>query len=153
MKERLKKIFIPIFLSVLCGLLCGRLLFSIYDEKKDNVLLSNVIYLLEDASYDDYDSMKVSGISNFIYYKDNGKYNKVVALTKNKNNIDKIEKVYDKELNVKEYLINDMDIINQIDEYDNDLTKAKSNEEIKEIVINMINLYKDRDDIKMVKIS
>ena len=43
MKEKLKKIFIPIFLSVICGSICGRLLFSIYDEKGSNILSSNVI--------------------------------------------------------------------------------------------------------------
>lgn len=60
MKKLLKKIFLPIFLSVLCGFLCGKLMFSIYEDKEKNILTSNVIYLLEDTSYNDYNTMKSS---------------------------------------------------------------------------------------------
>ena len=64
MKKLLKKIFLPIFLSVLCGFLCGKLMFSIYEDKEKNILTSNVIYLLEDTSYNDYNTMKSSFVSN-----------------------------------------------------------------------------------------
>ena len=153
MKERLKKIFVPIFLSVICGGVCGRLLFSIYEEKASNVLNSNVIYLLEDSSYDDYDSMKASSLSNYIYYNDNGKYNAIIGITKNEENIKKIEKIYNKELSIKKYLLNDKEMINKINEYDKEIENSDNEENIKKIVLEMLELYKDRDDIKLVKIS
>ena len=153
MKERLKKIFIPIFLSVICGSICGRLLFSIYEEKASDTLSSNVIYMLIDSSYDDYDSMKASSLGNYIYYEDNGKYNAVIGITKNKENIKKIEKIYNKELNIKEYLLSDKDIINKINEYDKEIESSKDDAEIKKVVLEMLELYKERDDAKMVKIS
>ena len=153
MKERLKKIFIPIFLSVICGAVCGRLLFSIYEEKVTDTLSSNIIYMLIDSSYDDYNSMKASSLSNYIYYEDNGKYNAVIGLTKNKENIKKIEKIYNKELNIKEYLLSDKDIINKINEYDKEIEASKDDAEIKKVVLEMLELYKERDDAKMVKIS
>ena len=153
MKERLKKIFIPIFLSVICGSICGRLLFSIYEEKGVEVLSSNTIYMLEDSSYDDYDSMKASSLSNYIYYKDNGKYNAVIGITKNEDNVKKIEKIYNKDLNIKKYLLSDQEIINKIDEYDKKIEGSSNDEEIRKIVFEMLELYKARDDIKMVKIS
>ncbi len=153
MKERLKKIFIPIFLSVVCGSICGRLLFSIYEEKASDTLSSNVIYMLIDSSYDDYDSMKASSLGNYIYYEDNGKYNAVIGITKNKDNIKKIEKIYNKELNIKEYLLNNKEIIDSINEYDNIIEKSTNEEEIKKVVLEMLELYKERDDIKMAKIS
>jgi len=63
---------------VLCGFLCGKLMFSIYEDKEKNILTSNVIYLLEDTSYNDYNTMKSSFVSNnYIYYEENGKYNTV----------------------------------------------------------------------------
>mgnify|MGYP000027180271 FL=1 len=97
MKSKLKKIVIPIFLAVICGALCGRLMFNIYEEKGSSTLNSNVIYLLLDTSYNNYDEMKASTISsNYIYYEDKGKYNVVVALTKNEDNISKIEELYNK---------------------------------------------------------
>lgn len=143
----------PIFLSVICGGVCGRLLFSIYEDKSVSILDSNIIYLLEDSSYDDYDSMKASSLSNYIYYEDNGKYNRVIAITKNKNNIKKIEKIYDREVNVKEYLLGDMEMNNKINEYDKKIEMCNNNEEIRNIVVEMLKLYKARDDIKMAKIS
>ena len=82
MKKLLKKIFLPIFLSVLCGFLCGKLMFCIYEDKEKNILTSNVIYFLEDTSYNDYNTMKSSFVSyNYIYYEENGKFNTVIAMT------------------------------------------------------------------------
>ena len=153
MKERLRKIFMPIFLSVICGSVCGRLLFSIYEDKSVNILDSNIIYLLEDSTYNDYDSMKASSLSNYIYYEDNGKYNAVIGITKNKNNIDKIKRIYNKELSIKEYLLNDVEILDKIDEYDKRIEESNNDEEIKGTILEMLELYKNRDDVKMVKIS
>lgn len=154
MKKKLKKIVVPIFLSVLCGFLCGRLMFSIYEDKGSSILDSNVVYLLQDKSYSDYDSMKASSVSsNYIYYEEDGKYNMVVAMTKNKDNIDKIKNIYDKELEVNEYLLSDDSINSMIDDYDSKLSSATEEDEIKGIIIDMINIYKDKEDVKMAKIS
>lgn len=154
MKEKIKKIVTPIFLSVLCGLVCGRVMFSIYEDKGSNILDSNVIYLLEDAEYDDYESMKASTISsNYVYYEEDGKYKAVVAMTKNKDNIEKIKSVYDSELSISEYLLNDDDINNKLEEYDVKLENVNEKEEIKDIIIEMINVYKGLENVKMVKIS
>ena len=154
MKSKIKKIIMPITLAVFCGFLCGRLMFSIYEEKGTTTLNSNIVYLLEDTTYNNYDDMKAKTISaNYIYYEDNGKYNVVVALTKNYDNITKIEKVYNKELKVSKYLINDKGLVTTLEEYDKKLNNSNDNEEIKKIIIDMINIYKDKEDIKMAKIS
>lgn len=152
--NKLKKIVVPIFLSVFCGFVCGRLMFNIYEDKGSSILDSNVIYLLQDSSYSDYETMKASGVSaNYIYYEEDGKYNMVVAMTKNKNNIEKIKEVYGKDLKVTEYLLGDDSINDMIDEYDIKLGSTTDGEEIKKIIIDMINIYKDREDVKMAKIS
>lgn len=154
MKKLLKKIFLPIFLSVVCGFLCGKLMFSIYEDKEKNILTSNVIYLLEDTSYNDYNTMKSSFVSNnYIYYEENGKYNTVIAMTKNRDNIDKIEKTYNKDFKIVEYLLSDDEINNKLDEYDKKIGNTSDNDEIKLLVEELNGIYKGRDDIKMVKIS
>lgn len=154
MKEKIKKVVMPIFLSILCGLVCGRVMFSIYEEKGSSLLNSNLIYLLEDSTYEDYDTMRASTLStNYIYYEEDGKYKAVIAMTKNKDNIDKIKKVYDKELKVSEYLLSDEDINSKLEEYDLKIKDTTDEEEIKQIIIEMINIYKGLEDIKMVKIS
>lgn len=154
MKAKIKKIVVPIFLSVLCGFICGRLMFSIYEEKGSKVLSSNIIYLLEDASYKDYDTMKASTLSaNYIYYEENGNYNTIIGMTKNKSNIDKIKKAYDKEIKVVEYLLSDAEINTRIEEVDKKIEATTDKEEIRSLVVDMINIYKDREDVKMAKIS
>ena len=154
MKEKIKKIVTPIFLSIICGCICGRVMFSIYEDKGIRILDSNLIYLLEDNVYDDYDSMKASVMSSdYIYYEDDGKYKRVVAMTKNKDNIDKIRNVYGSALTMHEYLLNDEEINNKLEEYDNRLENVNSEDEIKDIIMEMINVYKGLEDIKMVKIS
>ena len=145
MKKKIKQIVVPIFLSVLCGFICGRLMFSIYEEKGKNILELNTIYLLKDNSYNDYDSMKASSLSNnYIYYEDEGKYNTIIAITKNKDNI---------ELTIMEYLLKDEEMNNKLEAYDLELTKAQKDEDIKEVINKMINVYKDKEDVKMIKIS
>ena len=154
MKNKIKKIVVPIFLAVFCGFLCGRLMFSIYEEKGSSVLDSNIIYLLEDSTYNNYEEMKANTLSsNYIYYEDDGKYNVVVALTKEYDNIEKIEGVYNKKLKLRRYLLNNNEIISKLDEYDRKLKETTSSEEIRNIIIDMNNIYKDKEDIKMVKIS
>jgi len=154
MKAKIQKVVTPIFLSVLCGLICGRVMFSIYEDKGSSILNSNLIYLLEDSTYEDYDTMKANTLStNYIYYEDDGKYKAVIAMTKNKDNINKIKEVYTKELEVSEYLLEDEDINIRLEEYDQKLNEATSEEEIKQIIIEMINIYKGLEDIKMDKIS
>lgn len=154
MKKLLKKVFLPIFLSVVCGFLCGKLMFSIYEDKEKNILTSNVIYLLEDVSYNDYNTMKSSFVSNnYIYYEENGKYNTVVAMTKNRDNIDKIKKAYNKDFKIVEYLLSDEEINNKLNEYDKKIDNTSDNKEIKLLVEELNGIYKERKDIKMVKIS
>ena len=71
MKKKINKIVVPIFLAVFCGFLCGRLMFSIYEEKGSSVLDSNIIYLLEDSTYNNYEEMKANTLSsNYIYYEE-----------------------------------------------------------------------------------
>ena len=122
----------PLILSVICGFICGRVVFSIYEDK--SVLDSNIIYLLKDDSYSDYDSMKASYLSDsYTYFEEDGTYNTIVALTKD--------------------LLNDKELISTIDDYDNKIKNTTDKEEIKKIVSSMNNIYKERDNIKMVKIS
>lgn len=154
MKKLLKKIFMPLFLSVLCGFICGRLMFSIYEDKENNILSSNIVYLLEDKTYSDYDTMKASIISNnYIYYEEDGKYNTAVAMTKDETNIDIIKRIYGKDLTITKYLQSDSEINKKIDEYDEKIRNANSDTEIKTLIEEMNNIYKGRDDIKMAKIS
>ncbi len=52
-----------------------------------------------------------------------------------------------------EYLLKDEEMNNKLEAYDLELTKAQKDEDIKEVINKMINVYKDKEDVKMIKIS
>ncbi len=154
MRKFIKRVVIPIFISILCGFVCGRVMFGIYEDKGSDILDSKSVYLLLCDTYSDYESMKASSISNdYIYYEDEGNYNAIVALTKNSDNIDKIRKVYGKDLIVMEYLLKDDEMNEKISEYDKELENADNDDVIVGIISKMIGLYKGKEDVKMFKIS
>ena len=153
MKIKLLKVVGPIFLSILCGFVSGRIVYNIYNEKSDNLMSSTKVYLLIGSSYNNYDEMKgVSVISTYAYYEEDGNYKTVVAITKNKDNIDKLKGVYGSDVKTEEYLISDDNINSLINSYDEKLKMASSSDEIKEITNDIINICKD-EDVKMTKIS
>lgn len=154
MIRRLRGVVIPIALAVFLGFLCGRLMFDIYEEDGNYRLSSYEIYLLEDNTYSNYEDMRANTISsNYIYYEDDNMYNVVVGMTLNYDNIGKIKGVYDKNLSVSKYLINDKELVDNLSFYDDKLYKSNDEEEIRGIIIDMINTYRGKDDVKMVKIS
>ena len=147
MIKKLKKVLIPIFLSVVCGAICGRLVYGIYDKKLDEELTGEKIYLIQSGAYSSYDSM-VSNVlmSNYVYYEDDdGLYKSIVALTEDYNNIEKIKNTYSSNVYVVEYYSKDEDLNKKIKEYDLQLKQTSEQSKIKEIVANMLVLYKDKN--------
>ena len=95
----LKKMIIPLILSILFGYFCGNFVFKIYKEKTDAILDSTKVYLLQTGAYTTLDSMKKNTtLKNYIYYQDDGLYKTIMAITKDKDNINKIKKIYKKSL-------------------------------------------------------
>ena len=147
MIKKLFKVVIPIFLSILFGSLCGKLVFSNYDVKIKQNFSGKKIYLIQIGAYSNYDNMVSNTLINkYIYYQDDdGLYKSVVGITFDKDNIDKIKKVYDKEVIVVEYYCKDKDLNNKLEKYDKLLNEINDNNEIKEVVSKMLELYKDKD--------
>ena len=67
--------------------------------------------------------------------------------------LEQFVKLYNKKLTINKYLINDEEIINKLNEYDEKLSNSTNKDEIKDIIRDMNSIYKDKEDIKMVKIS
>lgn len=154
MKEILKKAIIPIFLSIVCGAICGRTIYKIYLGNTNLALGGNQIYLIQSGAYSSYDNMRTSTIGyDYIYYEEDDLYKTIIGVTKNKDNIDKIKKIYGSEVIVNEYYTEDRKLNNKLTEYDFLLLKEENEENIKEIIIKMLNLYKGDDNIKLTKVS
>lgn len=151
--KKLFKVIIPIFLAVLCGSICGKLVFSSYDKKITSDLSSKKIYLVQAGAYSDYDNMVSNTLlSNYVYYQDDGLYKSIIGITLNKNNIEKITNTYNGEVTITEYYSNDKVLNNKIKEYDQKLEKTTDTNQVKELVLETLGLYKDNDStiIKVV---
>lgn len=154
MKEILKKAMIPIFLSIICGCICGKVVYKIYLGNTEFAYDGNLIYLIQSGAYSSYDNMRANTIGyDYIYYEEDNLFKTVIGITKNKENIDKIKKIYTGEVIVSSYYSEDSELNSKIIEYDNMLSSEEDDDKIKEIIIEMLNLYKGENDIKLIKVS
>ena len=136
----LKKMIIPLILSILFGYFCGNFVFKIYKEKTDAILDSTKVYLLQTGAYTTLDSMKKNTtLKNYIYYQDDGLYKTIMAITKDKDNINKIKKIYNEDIIINEYYLDNPTINSQIKKYDIELKNTSDNSKIQEILDEMLN--------------
>lgn len=151
--KKLFKVIVPIFLAVLCGSICGKLVFVSYDQKIITDLSGKKIYLIQAGAYSNYDNMiNNTLLSNYVYYQDEGLFKSIIGITLNKNNIEKITNTYNGEVIITEYYSNDQNLNNQINKYDKKIEQTTNTDEVKEIVLETLELYKDNDStiIKVV---
>lgn len=154
MKETLRKIIISILISSSLGSICGIFVYKIYFT--DNMLSvdNNTIYLIQSGAYSSYDNMRASAVNySYIYYEEDNLYKTIIGITKSKDNINKIKEVYGNEVIVNTYYNDDELLNSKIIEYDRKLNNTNDTEEEKKIIIEMLNLYKKDDKIKLTKIS
>ena len=122
----LKKMIIPLILSILFGYFCGNFVFKIYKEKTDAILDSTKVYLLQTGAYTTLDSMKKNTtLKNYIYYQDDGLYKTIMAITKDKDNINKIKKIYNEDIIINEYYLDNPTTKNIEITLDNKVYKLK----------------------------
>ena len=155
MKKLFKKVLVPIFISVLCGFICGKLVYNVYDDKIEEEITGNKIYLVQAGAYESYDNMvSNTSVNNYVYYEDDdGLYKSIVGITENKKNIDKIKNSYGKEVIISEYYSKDEELNNKIKKYDEELSKLTDNKEIQNKVLEILKLYKSDNNKTIVKIS
>lgn len=154
MKEILKRAMIPVFLSIILGGICGRVVYKIYLDDSGLGYDDNIIYLIQSGEYSSYDNMRADTVGyDYVYYEEDKLYKTVIGITKNKDNIDKIKNVYDGEVSVFKYYTDDILLNKELTNYDNILQLEEDNDKIMEIVVKMLNLYKDNSDAKLIKVS
>lgn len=154
MIKRLKQTLFSILLSIICGSLCGKIVYGIYDKKIDKDLENEKIYLIQSGAYSSYDSMiKNVLMNNYVYFEDDdGLYKSIIAITQDLSNIDKIKNTYKDNVIVVEYYSNDLELNEKIKEYDIKLKNTSDKNEIKNIILNVLKLYKDKN-AKLIQIK
>ena len=154
MKKKIMGIFVPLVLSMLFGFVCGKVVYLVYGDDIESKLRSSKLYLVENGKYLTYDNMREdnSGI-NYVYYKDDEGYKTVVGITSDEGNIDKIKNLYSDSVNVEEYYVS-FDLLNdKQNEYDIQLANTNDMYEVKEVVDNILNLYREDGTIKLVLVK
>ena len=151
MKKIFKGVVVPIFMAIVIGFIFGKCVFGSYKSKLYETLRSSKLYLIENGEYETIDIMKEENINNnYIYYRDNDKYKTVIGITKEYENIDKIKQIYDGETIVLEYFIPNGSVSMEQIEYDNFLKETDDIKEVREIVDNILELYRNKDNIKLI---
>ena len=147
MKKKLKKVLFPCLLSIICGYLCGKTIYGIYDKELEKDFYGEKIYLIQAGAYKDYDNMiKNTSANNYVYYKDDdGLFKSIVGITENKKNIEKIKNTYSNEVIISEYYSKDTSLNKKIKEYDKQIEKSETKEDTQRLVLEVLNLYKDKD--------
>ncbi|MBQ2872555.1 MAG: hypothetical protein IJE89_00975 [Bacilli bacterium] len=154
MKKMIKGVFIPLVVSMICGFVCAKLVYRVYGDDIENTLESSKIYLIQNGEYLTYDNMREeNALNNYIYYKDEDGYKSVIGITKKEDNIDKIKSLYNDNLKVEEYYVSTELLNDKQNEYDIILSNTDDLYEVKEVVDNILNLYREDDTIKFVLVE
>lgn len=151
MKEIIKSLFVPLFVSILFGFICGKLVYSVYKDDVENKLSSSKIYLIQNGEYLTYEGMREENSgNNYVYYMDEDGYKSVVGITRNEDNIDKIKSLYNDTVSVHEYYVSTELLNDKQNEYDLMLANTNDIYEVKEVVDNILDLYREDNTIRLV---
>ena len=154
MKKIIKGVFIPVLGAIVLGFIFGKYVFKTYKDSLYSELSSSRLYLVENGEYDNIDVMREeNSTNNYVYYKDNDKYKSVVGITRKYDNIDKIKELYNDNLKIYEYYVPLDKVDSKQDEYDKELTNANNLKEVKEVVDNILELYKNDDSIRLIQVN
>ena len=154
MKNIVKNFLIPIILASLIGLILGLNFYKTYKNNLEHDLKSRKLYLIESGEFDSINAMREANLgNNYVYYKLNNKYKTVIAITNIKENIAKIQELYNDELKVTEYYIGSDILDNKQYEYDKLLSKTNNPTEVKEMVDNILKLYQNDNNLRLITLS
>lgn len=154
MKKIVECLLLPIIMAILIGYLLGSYFYKTYKDNVYNDLRSSRLYLIQNGEYDNIDIMREENIgNNYIYYKDGNKYKTVIGITRNYENIDKIKKIYQNNVQVTEYYLANDFLDTKQEEYDELLSKVNSESEVKEVVNNILKLYQNDNNLRLIALS
>ena len=139
---------------MIVGFICGKLVYSVYGDDVENKLSSSKLYLVQNGKYLTYDNMREENNgNNYVYYKDEEGYKTVIGITKNEDNIEKIKSLYNDSVKVEEYYVSSELLNDKQNEYDLMLANTDDVYEVKEVVDNILNLYREDDTIRLVLVK
>ena len=151
MKKIVNGLFIPLVLSMICGFVFAKIVYSIYEDDISTKLSSSKIYLVQNGKYETYDSMREGNSgNNYVYYVDDDGYKSIVGITKKEDNIEKIKNLYSDSVSIEEYYVSTELLSDKQYEYDEILSNTDDVYKVREVVDNILSLYKDDNSVRLV---
>lgn len=149
--DYMKKYLLSIISSMIIGYFMASYLFKQYnyDTKITSVFNnSDVVFLIQQGVYTSIDSMKenMTSFSYYIYNLENDKYYAFIGITKNQDNLTKLEDFYKSKgysIISKQVDISNKEYINILDQYDNLLSTTDNGDTINAIMMQALTKYEE----------
>lgn len=144
----MKKTFCWILIALVSGGLLGKFTFDKYEniEVENTFKIDNEVYALFYGTYKTEDEIhsNVINIDRFIYLSDSSKIDVYIAISKSKESIEKIKKIYDeKNINtsIKKININNDEFIQNLNEYEKLLVATEDEKSLLVIEKQILSCY------------
>lgn len=147
----MKKYIVPIVSAILVGFFLAKFMIGQYDKKQNLKTVfktSESLYFLQQGVYSSLESME-SSMNDFIYYiynLEDNKYYTYIAITKSKENSEKLKDFYSKlgyTTYIKQIDVESDAFIEVLEQYDKLLETTKDDSTIKAICSQVLSKYEE----------
>ncbi len=134
-----KKFFAAVLIAITLGSLLGHTLFKKYQQEEQVVFKErNVVYFLQEGVYDNQERAEkaTENLDTKLIVKEDAKYYVYLAITKNTNNLRRLEKMYKDmklEVHVKQMNVSNSSFLTALEQMDGLMSTTKENEEMQTI--------------------
>ncbi len=142
-----KKFLVWIGIAILSGLIMGNIFYRQYEKEQhlDNDYNS---YLLQLGVYDSKEEMDIAlkKVENYMVVEKDNKFYVYLGISTKKNNAEKVADVFSKEdidVSIKKTVIDDIEFISNLEQFDILLDNASSSEDIKSINEVILSSYEE----------
>ena len=143
----LKKFLMGVVIAIVLGLVGGNILYKQY-EKAQNINVDYNSYLLQLGIYDSYEEAlkKVPKIGNYAIVESDNKYYVYLGISTKKDNAKKVANVFldeDIDVAIKKTVIDNVEFMSNLEQYDVLLDNANSKEDIMSINEDILSSYEE----------
>ncbi len=143
----LKKFLMGVVIAIVLGLVGGNILYKQY-EKAQNINVDYNSYLLQLGIYDSYEEAlkKVPKIGNYAIVESDNKYYVYLGISTKKDNAKKVANVFldeDIDVAIKKTVIDNVEFMSNLEQYDVLLDNANSKEDIMSINEVILSSYEE----------
>lgn len=146
------KFLFPLISAIVIGFLLGKFMFNQYDSKSKIKTVFNdkgeKVYFLQQGVYSSKENMEknTASFDSYIYDLIDDKYYVYVGITKNEQNVEKLQGFF-KDMGyiiyVKEFNIDNVSFLESLENFDTMLSNTDSNKTIKSITSQILSKYEE----------